>query len=106
MLLVVEWLVEQGASLRKKYKDGVTPAQLAARQGKTRVASYLRRTERNQAKMMAAKQEEDVRKAAEAAEKAANDLLAELDAEEAAARHGGVGEKTAKKPGKGKKKKK
>lgn len=104
---MVEWLIEQGVSLsmRSSLEGSVTAAELAARKGKTRVSSYLRRTERNQAKMMAAKQEEDARKAAEAAEKAACDLLAQLGLEEAAARHGGVGEKKTMKTGKGKKKK-
>jgi ankyrin repeat protein len=90
--LIIEWLVEQGASLTIQNYGGFTAAQLATREGKTLVAGYLER----RAKTAAIRAEE-------ARQKAEDDLLAELEAEKAAARQGG-GEKKkkTKKKGKGK----
>jgi ankyrin repeat protein len=108
MVRTVAFLAEEhGASLTQQTDRGLTAAQVAGRRGKTRVASYLRRMERDQAKMVELTAGEDATKAAEAAEEAANELLAELEAEEAAIRGGGGGGgKMSKKSGKGKGKKK
>lgn len=90
MLPTIEWLVEKGASLTIQNYVGLTAAQLAAERGKTLVAAYLER----RAKTAAIRAEE-------ARQKAEDDLLAELEAEEATARQGGGNKKkNTKKKGK------